>query len=78
MYLAAGRTSRPVRFCSMMWAAQPAVRAQVNIEVNMCDGTSAKSSTMAAQNSTLVSSTRSGRRALSSARAAFSRARATS
>ena len=78
MYRAAGRTSRPVRFCSRMWAAQPAVRAQVNIEVNMCDGTSAKSSTMAAQNSTLVSSTRSGRRALSSARAAFSRARATS
>ena len=34
---------------------QPAVRAQVNIDVNMCGGTSAKSSTTAAQNSTLVS-----------------------
>jgi len=78
MYRAAGRTRRPVRFCSRMWAAQPAVRAQVNIEVNMCAGTSAKSSTMAAQNSTLVSSTRSGRRARNSASAALSRASATS
>jgi hypothetical protein len=61
-----------------MCADQPAVRAQVNIEVNMFGGISAKSSTSAAQYSTLVSSTRSGRRARSSARAAFSRARATS
>src|SRR5690606_19644166 len=59
-YLALGRTSRPVRFCSRMCAAQPAVRAQVNIEVNMWAGTSAKSSTTAAQYSTLVASTRSG------------------
>src|ERR1700734_3439450 len=64
MYRADGRTSRPVCFCSRMWAAQPAVRAQVNIDVNMCGGTSAKSSTMAAQNSTLVASTRSGLRCL--------------
>jgi hypothetical protein len=49
MYRAAGRTSRPVRFCSRMWAAQPAVRAQVNIEVNMCAGTWAKSRMIAAQ-----------------------------
>jgi hypothetical protein len=33
-----------------MWADQPPVRAQVNIEVNMGAGTSAKSRTMAAQN----------------------------
>jgi hypothetical protein len=46
----------------------------VNIEVNIGAGTSAKSSTIAAQNSTLVSSTRSGRRSRSSASAAFSRA----
>ncbi|MEY2990521.1 MAG: hypothetical protein RLZZ163_1437, partial [Actinomycetota bacterium] len=26
--------SRPVRFCSRMWALHPAMRAQVNIEVN--------------------------------------------
>ena len=32
-----------------MCALHPAVRAQVNIEVNMCAGTSAKSSTIAAQ-----------------------------
>ena len=61
-----------------MWAAQPAVRAQVNMAVNMCAGTSAKSSTIAAQNSTLVASTRSGLRACSSSRAAFSSATATS
>ena len=48
------------------------------IEVNIRAGTSAKSRTMAAQNSTLVSSTRSGRRAFSSSSAAFSRATATS
>ena len=76
--MAEGRISRPVRFCSRMWADQPAVRAQVNIEVNMFAGTSAKSSTIAAQNSTLVSSTRSGRRSLSSWSAAFSSASATS
>jgi hypothetical protein len=54
------------------------VRAQVNIDVNMCAGTWAKSSTTAAQNSTLVSSTRSGRRSRSSASAACSSASATS
>ena len=61
-----------------MCADQPPVRAQVNIEVNMFAGTSAKSRTIAAQNSTFVSSTRSGRRARSSASAAFSSASATS
>ena len=61
-----------------MCAAHPAVRAQVNIEVNMCDGTSAKSSMIAAQNSTFVARTRSGRRACSSSSAAFSSAAATS
>ena len=50
----------------MMCALQPATRAQVNIEVNMCAGTSAKSSTTADQNSTFVARTRSGRRACSS------------
>ena len=69
-YLAVGRISLPSRFCSMMWADQPAVRAQVNIGVNSSGGTSAKSSTTADQNSTLVASTRSGRRAWSSASAA--------
>src|SRR3954470_1671330 len=59
-----------------MWADQPAVRAQVNIGVNIEGGTSAKSRITAAQNSTLVARTRSGRRACSSSRAAFSRARA--
>ncbi len=44
----------------------------------MCAGTSAKSRTTAAQNSTLVASTRSGRRACSSSSAAFSSAAATS
>ena len=44
----------------------------------MCAGTSAKSRMIAAQNSTLVSRTRSGRRARSSASAAFSSASATS
>src|SRR5581483_1927640 len=63
-YLAVGRMSRPSRFCSRMWADQPAVRAHVNIDVNSSGGTSAKSSTTADQNSTLVASTRSGRRAL--------------
>ena len=62
----------------MMCADQPAVRAQVNIGVNSCGGTSAKSSTTADQNSTLVASTRSGRRACSSASAACSSASATS
>ena len=77
-YRAAGRTSLPVRFCSRMCADQPAVRAQLNIGVNIRAGTPAKSSTTAAQNSTLVASTRSGRRACSSARAASSSATATS
>ena len=39
-----------------MCALHPASRAQVNIDVNMGAGTSAKSSTIAAQNSTFVSS----------------------
>ena len=77
-YLAVGRISRPSRFCSMMWADQPAVRAHVNIGVNSSGGTSAKSSTTADQNSTLVASTRSGLRACSSASAACSSASATS
>ena len=41
MYRADGRTSLFSCFCSMMCALQPAVRAHVNIEVNMCAGTSA-------------------------------------
>jgi len=53
-----------------MCADQPAVRAQVNSDVNSVLGTSAWSSTTADQNSTLVASTRSGLRAFSSARAA--------
>ena len=65
-------------FCSMMCAHQPAVRAQVNIDVNMWLGTSAKSRTIAAQNSTLVSIGRSGRRSRSSLSAAFSSASAAS
>ena len=46
-----------------MCADQPAVRAHVNSGVNSSGGTSAKSSTTADQNSTLVASTRSGLRA---------------
>ena len=61
-----------------MCAAQPAVRAQVNMLVNIDEGMSAWSSTTADQNSTLVASTRSGLRAFSSASAAFSSASATS
>ena len=38
---AVGRISRPSRFCSRMWADQPATRAQVNIGVNRSGGTSA-------------------------------------
>ena len=72
-----GRGARSF-FCSRMCALQPATRAQVNIDVNMCAGTSAKSSTTADQNSTLVASTRSGRRACSSSSAAFSSASAIS
>jgi hypothetical protein len=45
-----------------MWALQPAMRAQVNIEVNISGGTSAKSKITADQNSTFVASARSGRR----------------
>ncbi len=59
-YFADGRISRPVTFSSRMCADQPARRAQVNIGVNSDAGTSAKSSTTADQNSTLVASTRSG------------------
>lgn len=62
------------RFCSMTCGLQPAVRAQVNIEVNMWAATSAKSSATADENSTLVASTRSGLRACNSARAASSKA----
>ena len=61
-----------------MCADQPAVRAQVNNDVNSVLGTSAWSSTTADQNSTLVASTRSGLRAFSSASAAASSASATS
>jgi hypothetical protein len=43
-----------------MCADQPAVLAAVNIEVNRLAGTCAKSKIIAAQNSTLVSKTRSG------------------
>ena len=59
-YFADGRISLLSFFCSRMCALQPAVRAQVNIDVNMCAGTSAKSRTTADQNSTLVRSGRSG------------------
>src|ERR1043165_4772154 len=60
VYLAEGRISRPVCFCSMMCAHQPAVRAQVNMAGIMWGGTSAKSRITAAQNSTFVSIARSG------------------
>ena len=66
------------RFCSRMCADQPATRAQVNIEVKRCGGYAARSRITADQNSTFVASTRSGFRSWSSARAAFSRASATS
>ena len=74
--VAGGRPDQPARsrFCSMMCADQPAVRAQVNIAGIMCGGTSAKSRMTAAQNSTLVSIGRSGRRSRSSASAACSSA----
>ena len=61
-----------------MWAHHPAVRPHVNNAGIICGGTAAWSSTTAAQNSTFVWSTRSGRRALSSASAASSSATATS
>ncbi|COW17416.1 Uncharacterised protein [Mycobacterium tuberculosis] len=76
--MADGRTSLPSRFCSRMWAHQPAVRPQVNIAGIMLAGTRAKSRTTAAQNSTLVSIARSGRRSRSSDSAACSTATATS
>ncbi len=60
-----------------MCADQPATRAQVNIDVNSSAGTRAVSSTTADQYSTFVASTRSGRRACSSSRAAFSSSSAT-
>ncbi len=41
MYLAVGRISRASRFCSRMWADQPAVRAHTNSGVNSAGGTSA-------------------------------------
>ena len=66
MYWADGRTSLDSRFCSMMCALHPAVRARVNIAGIMCGGTSAKSRTTAAQNSTFVSIGWSGRRSRSS------------
>ena len=78
MYFAVGRISRPSRFCSRMWADQPATRAQVNIDVNRSAGISAKSSTTADQNSTFVASTRSGLRSCSAASADSSSASATS
>ena len=61
-----------------MCADQPATRAHVNIGVNRSAGISAMSRITADQNSTFVASTRSGRRALSSASAACSSASATS
>jgi hypothetical protein len=61
-----------------MCADQPPVRAHVNIAGIMCGGTSAKSRITAAQNSTLVSMGRSGRRSCSSSSAACSNARAAS
>ncbi len=61
-----------------MWAHHPAVRPQVNIAGIMLAGTRAKSRMTAAQNSTLVSMARSGRRSRSSASAACSSATATS
>src|SRR5262249_57541106 len=39
MYLAAGRTSRPVRFCSRMGAAQPPGRAPGDIQGDLRRGT---------------------------------------
>ncbi len=76
--MAAGRTSLPSRFCSRMCAHQPAVRPHVNIAGIILAGTPAKSRMTAAQNSTLVSMARSGRRSRSSASAACSSAAATS
>ena len=77
-YFAEGLISRASRFCSRMCADQPATRAQVNMLVKRSGGTSARSSTTADQNSTLVARTRSGLRACSSASAARSSASATS
>ena len=56
----------------------PAVRPQVNMAGIIVAGTRAKSRMTAAQNSTLVSIARSGRRSRSSDSAACSTARATS
>src|ERR1700684_4530056 len=61
-YFAVGRISFASRFCSRMCADQPATRAHVNIGVNRSGGTSARSSTTACQNSTLVGRRRSGER----------------
>jgi hypothetical protein len=57
-----------------MCADQPATRAHVNMLVKSAGGTSARSSRIADQNSTLVARTRSGLRACSSASAARSSA----
>src|SRR5438445_4488930 len=59
-YAALGRISRPVRFCSTMCADQPAVRAHATSAGVIAAGISAISSTTAPQNSTFVSSGRSG------------------
>ena len=59
-YFADGRTRRFSFFCSRMCADQPAVREQANIAGASCGGTSATSRTTADQNSTFVSSGRSG------------------
>src|SRR5918995_3213249 len=71
-YFALGRISRPVSFCSTTCADQPAVRAQAKSAGVTAEGISASSSTIAPQNSTFVSSGRSGYFSLSAAIAARS------
>src|SRR6266542_2112639 len=77
-YRALGRISRPVDFCSTMWADQPAVRAQAKSAGVTAAGISASSSTIAPQNSTFVSSGRSGYLSFNAATAARSSASAAS
>src|SRR5262249_47033527 len=71
-YRADGLIRRPVLRCSTMWADQPATRAHAKRAGYIAGGTSAISRTTAAQNSTFVSSTRSGERSRSAVRAASS------
>ena len=77
-YRADGRTSRFSFFCSRMCADQPAVREQANIAGASSGGIPATSSTTADQNSTLVSSGRSGDFFRSASSAAASSLSATS